>query len=518
MLAESIERQLEWMHDHGFEVPWMCDLCQSNNDGWLSMCQSCTSPNENLKLVMDAMGIEEVAALADDCASDSKLAVRLREEHPLVALARARGVEELDAVFAYSRAQTCEKEERCDEAAKLYNRAFKLWPDLHSNFDSYGVPQKLRGEFDAFAAARGMTYRIPQRMTLKLVPTPLASTPGGSSLLQPQIWKRLEVCQRILLAGCGGGYDVYQAIPLYFTLRAMGKEVYLANLTFSSTFAFGNTLQPVPGLFNVTASSTSSLSDYCPELHLVQYLKGRHGIDETIYTIAPEGYANVTCVYEHLADTLHLDAILVVDGGTDSLMAGDEEKLGTIEEDHISMIAVNDVHRDLKLRCLVVLGLGVDRFHGCSDAASLRAIAELTVSDGMLGMQLLTMDMVPVQYYKEAVAFADGECRDSPSIVAASVISAIEGHYGNYHANPRTQGSAMFINPMLGTLWFFDLACVIHRWQPGLAEALRETITRESVKVAVQNFRYGLKDKNKIRSVEEFPRTHDFETVVAVGL
>ena len=146
-------------------------------------------------------------------------------------------------------------------------------------------------------------------------------------------------------------------------------------------------MQPVPNLFAVTAATTFA-GQYCPEAHLAGYFKHRHGINATIYTIENAGSSVVRAVYQHLATSLQLDATLLVDGGSDSLMAGDEEQLATIEEDHTSILAVHRINRpELSLRALVVLGLGVDRFHGCSDAASLRAVAELTAAGGLLGMQ-----------------------------------------------------------------------------------------------------------------------------------
>jgi hypothetical protein len=45
--------------------------------------------------------------------------------------------------------------------------------------------------------------------------------------------------------------------------------------------------------------------------------------------------------YQYLADHLSLDAIVLVDGGTDILMRGDESGLGTPEEDMASLAAVH---------------------------------------------------------------------------------------------------------------------------------------------------------------------------------
>src|ERR1700678_4083002 len=44
----------------------------------------------------------------------------------------------------------------------------------------------------------------------------------------------IENSQRILVAGAGGGFDVYAGPPLYECLRLLGKKVYLANLSFVS--------------------------------------------------------------------------------------------------------------------------------------------------------------------------------------------------------------------------------------------------------------------------------------------
>lgn len=44
----------------------------------------------------------------------------------------------------------------------------------------------------------------------------------------------LDHARIILLAGAGGGFDIFSGLPLYFGLRDAGKQVHLANLSFSS--------------------------------------------------------------------------------------------------------------------------------------------------------------------------------------------------------------------------------------------------------------------------------------------
>lgn len=53
------------------------------------------------------------------------------------------------------------------------------------------------------------------------------------SLAEPPLFTRLRDHHRILVAGAGGGFDVYAGLPLAHALRAQGKQVHLANLAFS---------------------------------------------------------------------------------------------------------------------------------------------------------------------------------------------------------------------------------------------------------------------------------------------
>jgi len=44
------------------------------------------------------------------------------------------------------------------------------------------------------------------------------------SIAKIPLFQELEDSQNILLAGCGGGFDIYTGIPLYFALKKLGKE------------------------------------------------------------------------------------------------------------------------------------------------------------------------------------------------------------------------------------------------------------------------------------------------------
>lgn len=47
------------------------------------------------------------------------------------------------------------------------------------------------------------------------------------------LFRELREAKRVLVTGCGGGFDIYSGVPIALALRALGKEVVLANLTFA---------------------------------------------------------------------------------------------------------------------------------------------------------------------------------------------------------------------------------------------------------------------------------------------
>jgi hypothetical protein len=100
----------------------------------------------------------------------------------------------------------------------------------------------------------------------------------------------IENSQRILVAGAGGGFDVYAGLPLYERLRLLGKKVYLANLSFVS-LGTTNAHALARGLYAVEPS-TNGQDLYFPERTLAQYLSQR-GEDVRVYAFEKLGVAPI---------------------------------------------------------------------------------------------------------------------------------------------------------------------------------------------------------------------------------
>lgn len=288
--------------------------------------------------------------------------------------------------------------------------------------------------------------------------------------------------ERILLAGAGGGFDVFSALPLYEYLRARGKMVSLANLTFTNLAEVDGTTI-APGLVAID-HETSGPIDYFPEGKLATWLDGR-GLDSTLYCLEKTGCRPLTAAYRTLAEKLDVDAIVLVDGGTDMLMRGDEPGLGTPQEDITSLGAVQAL--DVPEKLVVCVGFGIDVFHGVCHAYFLRNVAALAKNGTYLGVYALLADQPESRVYLEAVEHACKLTPRRPSIVSLSIASAIKGEFGDVHLTDRTSGSKLFINPLMSLCWGFDLGGVAEHCQ--YLEALRDTETVWDVNLVIEAHR-----------------------------
>lgn len=93
--------------------------------------------------------------------------------------------------------------------------------------------------------------------------------PNIGSLLELPIQRILrEVTGPILIAGCGGGFDIFSGLPLYFALKRAGKTVYLSNYTFSGMSDVRKGRQITPECFEITADTVARYVQTTAELFL----------------------------------------------------------------------------------------------------------------------------------------------------------------------------------------------------------------------------------------------------------
>ena len=304
---------------------------------------------------------------------------------------------------------------------------------------------------------------------------------------------QLESQDKILIAGAGGGFDVFSGIPLYLALRNAGKQVHLANLAFTDLVDLRDA-QMTASMYRIEANTDQELvGRYFPEKFLAEWLSDELGEDIPIYTFARTGVIPLLDNYRILKERLNFDTVVLVDGGTDSLMRGDEDGLGTPQEDYCSIAAVDELN--VANKYLLCLGFGVDHFHGVSNDLSLKAIAELTQKDAFLGMWSLLRGMPEVDQYIKCVDYVFSMMPYQKSIVSNSIRSALYGHYGNYHNDYRTEGSKLWINPLMTQYIAFKLQGVIDRCL--YLDRLKNTETFRDLSLVIEGFRSGLQETVK---------------------
>jgi len=309
------------------------------------------------------------------------------------------------------------------------------------------------------------------------VPTP------AFSLATPPLFAALAPARSVLIAGAGGGFDVYAGLPLALSLWRSGVQVHLANLSFSQLELIKRDSWVAEHVVEVTPETTSP-DWYFPEGALARWLAGQD-LPSTVYAFPPLGVQLLRDAYRHLVDRLEVDAVVLVDGGTDILLRGDESTLGTPVEDITSLAAVAGL--DLPVKLVTCLGFGIDAYDGVNHVQVLENIAALDRDGGYLGALSIPNASPEATLYRDAVAHAQAATPDRPSIVNGQIAAATRGAFGNIQFTQRTSGSPLFVNPLMAIYFTVDLGKLAARCL--YLDRIEHTIGRRQVTTRIEAFR-----------------------------
>lgn len=317
----------------------------------------------------------------------------------------------------------------------------------------------------------------------------------------------------VFLTGCGGGFDFVHSVTIIPELKRLNKSYIIGSYSFGQPQEIKaeiifSTLDSTVIAKKVYACSECS-QDYCPEVAICQFLDLEFPEDSPHFVYAY--YARDFSV--GILKELHLwiirqhsvDAILLFDGGSDSLMKGDESGLGDPVEDAVSVAAVAEAEVGMKV--LICIGIGCDRFNEVSDRSTLRAISEITRMGGFLGSVSLEKGNPTTEFYKRCLDFIYTK-QDFRSVLSGSIIAALDGYFGDENIPSsvvgRVRQGSLFIWPLMSMLWGFDVKLVdqrslITKWIRSAA------ISKESYQIlnTQRNFLYN---KGEILEIEELPQ------------
>jgi hypothetical protein len=263
----------------------------------------------------------------------------------------------------------------------------------------------------------------------------------------------------ILIVGMGGGFDIFCGLPIYFELKQRGYTPHLASLSFAPLQEYQDGQWLSPTLVGV-GPAPAGFRGYHPERFLARWFRESQGEAIVLWCFEAAGAHALLQDYRQLVARLKIDAIVLIDGGVDSLTRGDEELCGTILEDYLSLAAVSQLH-DVPVRVMACIGMGVEG--DVSHARILENIAALTRQGGFLGVSALVTQAPVCRLYEEALAYVHDQPEQQPSVVNASVVSAARGQFGDFHLTERTRGSELWISPLMNLYWFFDADAVASR-------------------------------------------------------
>ncbi len=243
--------------------------------------------------------------------------------------------------------------------------------------------------------------------------------------------------RNILIAGIGGGYDIYCGLPLYFQLLDSAKSCHLAN------YSFADLTSGVPGMKGVLDRITRVDGiPYHPEGYLANHLQ------KEVWQIGKHGVQVVEKAYKHMLKELEIDLLILVDGGVDSLMQGDEHGNGTCLEDSISLAAVKDLPIE---KYLVCCGFGTEVEDDLCHYHVLENMAALSKDGTFLGACALTKEMEEFGFLSDACHYVFEEKKCKLSHISPRIIRAARGDFGTKE----------LLSPLMTLYWFYKADPVI---------------------------------------------------------
>ena len=134
-----------------------------------------------------------------------------------------------------------------------------------------------------------------------------------SQIDQVPFFQEIKDSETILLAGAGGGFDIYAGIPLYFSLKKQGKKVVIANFSFA--WLSETTSKMVAPYCYQIESKDQDLSNrnYFPEKYLKLWLQ-MQGEEPDVYAFERTGVNPLKNAYKYLIKEHKIDTIILVDG------------------------------------------------------------------------------------------------------------------------------------------------------------------------------------------------------------
>lgn len=275
--------------------------------------------------------------------------------------------------------------------------------------------------------------------------------------------KKLESVKNILIVGAGDGQDILAGLPLYYTFLKQGKKVHLANLTHTDFKTINEHDDPIvlePVLLGVT-STIKIPSNSFVEGYLSQYFKAALNEDKIVWMINRTHVQELKKAFEKLIAHLGIDAIVLVDGGIDSINTGSEIGSGTMFEDTLTLAATKDIQLPKILACI---GFGTEIEEKLNHYRALENISNISKQGGFYGSCSLVSYMNSFKFYKSACEYIWNQPGHKKSHISTRIIPAAEGEFGNIHVydSENENPIEICVSSLMSMYWFFDAQAAVY--------------------------------------------------------
>ena len=185
---------------------------------------------------------------------------------------------------------------------------------------------------------------------------------------------------------------------------------------------------------------------YCPEPWLARWLETTQASEDPVWALTKVGVRPLRAALVHLCATLGTDLIVLVDGGIDLILRGDETSIGTPAEDLATLAAVSGMPVPSLAMCI---GFGTELREGIRHAQVLERVSELRRLGSYLGaVDLEGTSPARAAYLAALDLVAAGQATQRGSHVHRTVTAAMRGEFGG-------EGD-VWVSPLASLRWFFD--------------------------------------------------------------
>lgn len=263
--------------------------------------------------------------------------------------------------------------------------------------------------------------------------------------------------KNVLIAGAGGGYDVFCGVPLARELIKSGNKIIFANYSFTNLSMVRNCEKLGEKCVLINENSELEEGDYFPEYLLAKWLRENNIKDRGIYCYSNIGVKSLKDIFKQIAKREKIDAVFIVDGGCDGIFRGDEYDLGTPSMDSISIIAASLLGMKDSYYIFTAFGSeGVNK--KISHAEVLKRISDLIKGDAFLGCcSLVNVDKVTKEFDNCIEYVYRNVSEQRKSNILSSIQHAYHGSFGDIEVNEKSSHSPIWVSPLTSIYWFLKL-------------------------------------------------------------